>query len=209
MTNAITFKLGGEAADKTKLPGEVFEVKVAPTLLAQAARVYLANQRQTGAKTRTRGEVAKTTAKMYRQKGTGRARHGSYSAPIFVGGGVAHGPDGNQNWKRKLTKAMSKKALLGALSIRAAENKLGVIAGADKASGKTKEAAKLMTKMGKEFQQGLLVVGEEQKEAAQAWRNIADVITRERLNTYEVLRHKAIILTSEAIVELVKYANTK
>src|SRR3989337_4248642 len=124
MISAPTINIKGTDAEKTVLPKDVFEKKVKPVILAQAVRVWLSNQRAANAKTKTRTEVSKTTAKMYKQKGTGRARHGSYSAPIFVGGGVAHGPTGGENWKLKLPAKMTKKALLGALSIRAREKKL-------------------------------------------------------------------------------------
>src|SRR3989344_2289439 len=102
MISAPVYTVKGEAAERLNLPGEVFEVKVAPTLLAQAVRVYLSNQRKGGAKTKTRGMVSLTTAKMYKQKGTGRPRHGSSSAPIFVAGGEAHGPQGGGTGKLKL-----------------------------------------------------------------------------------------------------------
>ena len=74
------------------LPKEIFDAKINNPLMAQAVRVYLANQRRGTLKTKSRGEVAISTRKIYRQKGTGRARHGAASAPIFVGGGIAFGP---------------------------------------------------------------------------------------------------------------------
>ena len=88
MSTAATFNIKGEKIEAVTLPKELFGVEVKPQLLAQAVRVWLSNQRKAFAKTKTRKDVAKTTAKMYKQKGTGRARHGSYAAPIFVGGGV-------------------------------------------------------------------------------------------------------------------------
>ena len=84
--------IDGKISGKIALPGEIFGEKVNKALLAQAVRVYLANQRQGNASTKTRGEVEGSTRKIYRQKGTGRARHGSVRAPIFVKGGIVFGP---------------------------------------------------------------------------------------------------------------------
>src|SRR3989344_3714386 len=79
------FNLSGKKKGSVELPKEIFGAKVNEKLLAQAVRVYLVNQRQGTASTKTRGEVAGSTRKIYRQKGTGRARHGAIKAPIFVG----------------------------------------------------------------------------------------------------------------------------
>ena len=95
------------------LPKEIFGAKVNDDLMAQAVRVYLANQRQGNAHTKSRGEINLTTGKWYRQKGTGRARHGAKSAPIFVGGGVAHGPR-KKDYTLSLSKNMKKAAVKSA-----------------------------------------------------------------------------------------------
>src|SRR3990172_10907754 len=84
--------MAGDQVGTIELPADIFEVEVNRGLVHQAYVRQMANARMGTAKTKTRGEVNRTTAKWYRQKGTGRARHGSRSAPIFVGGGVAHGP---------------------------------------------------------------------------------------------------------------------
>jgi len=209
MTNALTFNIKGGEEEKTTLPKEVFEVKANPTLLAQTVRIILGNQRKGGAKTKTRSEVAKTTAKMYKQKGTGRARHGSYSAPIFVGGGVSLGPTGGQNFRRRQSADMSRKAMLEALSIRAQEKKIVVVTEGGKATGMTKEARKLRDKMGELAGNPLVVVTTQQKELAREWRNLrgVKVVERDRLNVYEVLARKNIIITREVIDELKNYAN--
>src|SRR3989339_2278990 len=141
MITAATYDIKGQQGEKIKLPEKIFGAKVKPIVMAQAVRVYLSNQRKALAKTKTRADVAKTTAKMFKQKGTGRARHGSYAAPIFVGGGVAHGPSGEQNYKLSLSSKMRKLALLGALSAKASAHEIMVIEGSDKATGKTKQLA--------------------------------------------------------------------
>src|SRR3989344_6587757 len=80
--------------DKPNLPKEIFEQPVTAQMLSQAVRVHLANQRQGTQNAKTRAEIARTRKKLYKQKGTGGARHGDRRAPIFVGGGIAHGPKG-------------------------------------------------------------------------------------------------------------------
>src|SRR3989337_2053900 len=82
----------GTKTSTIDLPGEIFAAKVNRTLLSRYVKVYLSRQRSAGAKTKTRGQVTGSTRKIYRQKGTGRARHGDIKSPIFIGGGLAHGP---------------------------------------------------------------------------------------------------------------------
>jgi len=204
-----TWTLTGEKLEKTTLPGVVFGIKVDEKLLAVAVRVYLSNQRKGHARTKTRGEIAKTTAKMYRQKGTGRARHGAYSAPIFVGGGVSHGPDGLQNYSKVLPEKVRKLALLQALSSKASEKKVVVVSGVNKATGKTHEIAGLIKKAG--WAGKVLVVGtKDQRVWSRGWKNIGQITWRavEQINTYTVLNNSHLIMTTEAVKELAKlYAN--
>lgn len=113
----------GSHSKTIELPNELFHGDINKRLIAQYVRVYLYNQKEYNASTKTRGEVVGSTRKIYRQKGTGRARHGSIKAPIFVGGGVVFGPKPknvslqmNQNQKRKaLIASLSQKALEGAV----------------------------------------------------------------------------------------------
>jgi large subunit ribosomal protein L4 len=204
-----TWTLAGIKSEKITLPEAVFGVKVDKKLLAQAVRVFLSNQRKSHAKTKTRGEIAKTTAKMYKQKGTGRARHGSYSAPIFVGGGISHGPDGTQNYKLSMPSAMKKLALIEALSAKASDKKISAVTGADKASGKTQEIANLVKKAG--WKGSTLVIGsKDQKMWLRGWKNIDKVIVRtvNQVNTYIVLANRQLIVTTEAIKDMSKtYVN--
>ena len=90
--NISVFNMAGEEVGNVDLPESVFEAKVNRDLMHQALVRQMANARQGTHSTKGRSEVNRTTAKMYRQKGTGNARHGSRRAPIFVGGGVTHGP---------------------------------------------------------------------------------------------------------------------
>ena len=182
------------------LPKGLFGEKADKKTIAQAVRVYLSNQRTALAKTKTRGEVNKTTAKMYKQKGTGKARHGAYSAPIFVGGGVAFGPTGEQNYDLKMSDKIRRIALLGALFEKAKAKQVKILS-ADKATGKTSEAAKLVS--GKRT---LLIISAKQEKVARAFRNIKNVTitTGANLNTYTVMVSRELIFTEEALKEAAK-----
>ncbi len=205
MIAAKTYNLQGEALKDTSLPKEVFGVEVKPVLLAQAVRVYLSNQRRSPAKTKTRGMVAKTTAKMYRQKGTGRARHGSYAAPIFVGGGIAHGPSGEQNYQLKMPVAMRRLAFLGALTSKAVKGEISVVTGADQATGKTKDVAGLFKKLDTK-KKTLIITTKSLDKFNRATQNIdqLNIAQVQTVNTYQVLAHKNLIITPESLQELVK-----
>jgi large subunit ribosomal protein L4 len=191
--------------EKLKLPKNIFGVRVNPVLMAQSVRVYLSNQRKAKAKTKTRAEVAKTTAKMYKQKGTGRARHGAYSAPIFVGGGIAHGPTGTQNYHRKMSKAGKRAALLSALSDRAAGKNVHVISDSSKFS-KTKQAGDWLLKEKLSGGKILLVAVDKQTGLVRAFRNLTGVaVTRpENLSAYLILKFPQLVITPEAIAEIMK-----
>ncbi len=189
---------------KPTLNKKLFDQKASGQVLAQAVRVYLGNQRKASAKTKTRSDVNKTTAKMFKQKGTGNARHGSYAAPIFVGGGVAHGPSGEQNYSRTLPKAMFRKAILGALTERAEKKSVWLLEGAADLTGKTKEVA------GLEVGSGVVVVTGKQKNVTRAFRNLEgiEVVETDRVHPYHILAKRKLIITTEAVEELIKkYVN--
>ncbi len=108
----------GEQVNEVELSPDIFEVPVNVPLMHQALVRQLANARQGTHSTKTRGENNRTKAKWYRQKGTGRARHGSRNAPIFVGGGIAHGPK-PRSYKQRMPRKMRRAALRSALSVKA------------------------------------------------------------------------------------------
>lgn len=200
----------GIKSGKIDLPKEIFAAKINEPLMAQAVRVYLSNQRQAKAKVKTRGEVAKTTAKWYRQKGTGRARHGAQSAPLFVGGGVAHGPTGSQNYKLKLSKKMKKQALFSALTSKLKDKEIIVVKGLEKIEPKTKKMVKILEKLKVKNEKlkvkTLIVLSEQVENLNRAARNIEGVnlIQANLLNTYRVLNGGKLIFMKEAVDKLKK-----
>lgn len=118
--------MAGQQVGTIELPADIFEVEVNVGLMHQAFVRQMANARLGTHKTQTRGEVSLTKAKWYRQKGTGRARHGARSAPIFVGGGVAHGPR-PRSYDQRMPRKMRRQALRSALSAVVADGQLIVV----------------------------------------------------------------------------------
>lgn len=204
------YSLAGRTTSSMVLPKEIFGSEVNKKLLAQALRVYMTNQKQFSASTKTRGEVRGSTAKIFRQKGTGRARHGAIRAPIFVGGGIVFGPT-PRKVRLDLPKKMKKAALISALSSKMQDSGILGISGLEKATGKTKEMAQLLKQLNSKFKMQnsklgsiLIVTGEKMDNVVRGVRNIpeVDVLPANLINAYEVLKHQMLILTKEAVEKL-------
>ncbi len=193
------------------MPKEVFGADVNQPLLAQAIRVYVTNKKQYTGSTKTRGEVVGSTAKIFRQKGTGRARHGSIMAPIFVGGGIVFGPK-PRKVSLDLPKKMKHSALISALSARALEHKVLVVDGLDKLSGKTKEAVKLLSYVtDQKLKSALIVTNGKTDNVVKAVRNIPgiSVLPSNLLNAYSVIRHEFLLVAKDAVEKIgIKEVNT-
>lgn len=193
------FDKEGKAQGKVTLPKELFGAKVNQKLLAQSVRVYLANQREGSAKTKTRGEVEGSTRKIYRQKGTGRARHGAIRAPIFVGGGIVFGPM-PRDYHLTLTKDMKRKAIRSALSAKAGDTV--VIDGLETVEPKTKRVVKVLSGTGMSGST-LLVVPKDSLNLVRAARNIegVDILRATDLFPYALLTHHKIVFNKKALEE--------
>ncbi|MGB9911422.1 MAG: 50S ribosomal protein L4 [Microgenomates group bacterium] len=209
MPKVDLFDTKGNIVGKFELPKEIFGIKdPKPELIAQAVRVYLANQRKAGAKVKTRSEVNRTKSKWYRQKGTGRARHGSRSAPIFVGGGVAHGPTGEENYKLEMPKKMRRKALFSALTLKLKDKEILVVKGVEKIKPKTKEMWEILKNLKiftpKSSPKTLLVLPQILENIILSARNIEnmDILLAENLNTYQVLSHRYLVFLPESVEKL-------
>lgn len=202
--NGKTLKRVTKRTNKVQeLPKEIFGQKVNNLLLAQAVRVYRDRLSRPTSKVKTRSEVDLTKAKWYRQKGTGRARHGAQSAPLFVGGGVAHGPKGVKR-VLKLPKKMRKLALVSALSEKA--NLGGVKVIDAKPITKTKEAKVFFDRLGVLGKKFTLFVDPEEQNFARVIRNIdkAQVAYENQISVLSVLSGGILVFTSQALVSLKK-----
>jgi len=196
----------GKIVGKIILPEEIFSAKVNLGLEALAVKVYLANQRTAGAKTKTRSEVNRTKAKWFRQKHTGRARHGSRTANIFVGGGVAHGPTGEQNFELKMSQKMRKAALFSVLTERLKNKQILILDGLEKIKPKTSQMVKVLENLQPKADRPraekiLIVLPEKLDNVIRAARNIEGVNLEQAglLNTYLVLNNQQLVIMKESL----------
>jgi large subunit ribosomal protein L4 len=207
MAKINTFDATGKKLTPTTVSDTIFAVKVNPSLMAQAVKIYLSNQRQAPARAKTRGEVKVTKAKAWRQKGTGRARHGSKNAPIFVGGGSAHGPTGNENFNKSLSKTMRQKSLFSALTRQLKQEHILVVDKLESLPQKTARFAQLFAKLNPENKKTLFLIAMEEKQLRLPTRNLAGVNTLlvTNLNAYQTLKAAQLIFTKVALKALEKH----
>jgi len=202
--SASLYTPAGVSAGTEKLPKEVFGQPVNLQIIAQAVRVYRANQREGSAATKTRGEVTGSTRKIYKQKGTGRARHGGIRAPIFVGGGIVFGPR-SRDYSKNLPQAMRSRALVSALSHQQKEGRIVVVAKTNDVQPKTSIIAKGLARMAV-TKPVLIVVHDAHSPFVKAVRNIKNVtiVPAAQVTTYDVVMHKTVCMTKESIEVLSK-----
>lgn len=196
------YDVDGSTKGTITLPETIFGAKVNAPLMAQAIRVYLANQREGGASTKTRGEVQGSTRKIYKQKGTGRARHGAIRAPIFVGGGIVFGPR-PKDYSLSLPQTMRRKAVASALTSKLQEGSVKVVSEVTSLPLKTKEFATLFGNLSCD-EKTLMLLGKEELGSSRAMRNLAHVSTLPAtdVHTYGVLTNKYVVMTKKAVHEL-------
>jgi large subunit ribosomal protein L4 len=196
------YGIDGKVQKTVELPKEVFAVTVNPSLLAQAVRVYLVNQRQGNVKVKTRGEVIGSTRKIYRQKGTGKARHGAIKAPIFVGGGIAHGPK-QKEYNLKFNKKEKKLALYSVLSSKLKENKIfGLDEKTLTMNPKTKAVSNFLKELKLIGKNNLMILKKlETNSLVLAMRNIPNIsfVDINSLNPYMILKSSSLIFVENAL----------
>lgn len=196
---APLFKADGSTGGDIKLDADVFGIEPNLDVLHQVVTAQLAAARAGTAKTKTRSEVRGGGKKPWRQKGLGRARHGSIRSPIWVGGGIAHGPQ-PRSYAQRTPKKMKQLALRSALSARASEEAIRVVDDIDWAAPKTKQAVGLLDAMGAEGKT-LVVLTKLEGSAAKSFRNLPDVRLVEpgHLTAYDVLWSDNVVFTSHTV----------
>lgn len=196
-------KLDAGKAGSIDLDDAIFGIEEIRSDILQRAVKWQLSRRQAGThKTKERGEINRTKKKAYRQKGTGGARHGARSAPIFVGGGVAHGPRVRSH-ATDLPKKVRALALKHALSSKAGAKQIVVLDEARLDAPKTKDLSDKLNKLG--LGNALVIDGETLDENfARAARNIplVDVLPAQGLNVYDVLRRDTLVLTKAAVEKI-------
>lgn len=198
----------GKKAEQKEVSEAVFGIKPNEALLTQYLYIYQTNQRQGTSKVKTRGEVSGGGKKPWRQKGTGRARHGSIRSPIWRHGGITHGPL-PKSWKLNFPKKMRRLAIKSALSFKAGQNHLSVIETPSLKTPSVKKVKKILDNMDL-HDKVLFVQAENDKVLRKSLENIKQVSVSlaGNLNVYEVLLANNIVLTEDALKELeAKYEN--
>jgi large subunit ribosomal protein L4 len=201
------FNQENKKTGETEVPEEVFGVKWNPDLVHQALTVQVANRRKVLADTKDRSEVRGGGRKPWRQKGTGRARHGSIRSPLWKGGGVTFGPLKERKFSRKINQKMKQLAILVILSKKFSEQEIKIIDNLKLKNHKTKNLADLVKKFISAQESLLLIPAKENKTIYSAARNLAKVgvLNPESLNVYDLLKYQKILLDKEAIGTITKH----
>ncbi|MEJ1161201.1 50S ribosomal protein L4 [Prosthecomicrobium sp. N25] len=191
--------LDGADAGTVTLSDEIFGLEPRADLIQRVVKWQLAKRRAGTHKVKTRSEIARTGKKMYKQKGTGSARHSSARAPIFRGGGRAHGPVVRSH-EHDLPKKVRALGLKHALSAKAGEGAILVVADATAAAPKTKAVKEQLAKLG--LANALIIAGAAVDTnfglATRAIPNV-DVLPVQGLNVYDILRRQTLVLTKDAV----------
>jgi large subunit ribosomal protein L4 len=184
---------------QAQLPEAIFGVTPNAAVMHQAYLRQMANRRQGSAATKTRAQVRGGGAKPYRQKGTGRARHGSEREPSMVGGGTVFGPQ-PRSFAQRMPRKMRRLALRSALSVKAEERKVAVIAGFDMESPRTALMAGLFESIGVE-DTALLVLATPNDLVARSVSNLpwAKAVLAHNLNLYDLFTHEHLLIAQDAI----------
>ena len=209
----------GTEAGKINLPAKVFAAKWRADLVHQVVAGMRGNKRAGTADAKDRGDVRGGGRKPWRQKGTGRARHGSSRSPIWVGGGVTHGPLAEKNYKRKVSKKMRAQALFSVLSKKLSDGEIVFVDSLDITPIKTKTGAEVIQNLSKVWGSEnpkktkqpkiLTALFERNQNAEKSFRNIPalEISFLKNLNPLEALNHKYLLI--EKPVEAVKFLESR
>ncbi len=187
---------------KASLPADLFDEPFHESLVHEAARADLNSRRRGTASTLTRGEVSMTTAKAWRQKGTGRARAGALSVPHRYGGGAAFGPK-PRHYTMKVNRKARRRALRAALSVHAARDSVAILDVSSFEGPSTKQAAKALDGW-KAKRPTLVVLGAEQDDAEKSFRNIerVKVLEASAAGVADVIGAASLVISEEALKTL-------
>jgi large subunit ribosomal protein L4 len=200
----------GETVDEIDLRPDIFEAPVNVPLMHQALVRQLANARQGTHSTRTRSENNRSKSKWYRQKGTGRARHGSRNAPIFVGGGIAHGPT-PRSYTKKMPRKMHRAAIRSALAVKMAADEIVWLDELQLAAPKTREIVQTLKKLDVYEGRVLILFAERDEWLERAVRNIPTVqlLRADYLNVRDLLSADYVVAPVAALESIASILGKK
>ena len=193
----------GKKVESLSLDDSIFNVKQNDVVLAQYMRVFRANQRQGTASAKTRAEVSGGGRKPWRQKGTGRARHGSIRSPLWRTGGVTHGPK-PKSWNITLPKKVKRLALFSTLSQKANEKNIVILKEFKIKEPKTSEMSEMLKKLKIDSRNILLILGENDLNIRKSASNISGLNTSlvDNVNAYEVMHADKVLFMKDAILKV-------
>lgn len=205
MPSAKLYTAQGTESGSVELEPKVFGVKPNPGVIEQAVVAHLANRRSAVAHTKTKGEVRGGGRKPWRQKGTGRARHGSIRSPQWKGGGVIFGPRSERVFTKKMNVKTRRAALRMVLSDKAANERISVLQGLELAEAKTKHMASFLKKFAT-VKNTMIVLPTSNADLVRAGRNIPglDFVRADSLNVYDTLNHQQVLIFSDALPVITK-----
>lgn len=199
MIDLSVHNIKGENIGEVSLKDSIFNTKVNKYLVHQTVKCYLANRRRGTASTKNRSEVRGGGAKPWKQKGTGRARAGTNSSPIWVGGGIVFGP-APRDYSFSLPKKMKVAALKSALSDKLENKEIIIIDKLSLEKNKTSKMVEILKNL-QAFKKPLIITEKEESIIALSVRNIkgAQVLPVSKINTYDLINHEKIIITKKAL----------
>ena len=192
--------LEGEEVGSMELPETVFGIEPSADAIYYVIKAYLTNRRQGNASTKTRSEVNRSKRKMYRQKGTGRARKGTAGSPILIGGGVAHGPR-PRHFRERVPKKVKKLAIRSAFSQKALGESISILEDFELEVPKTKRMAQMIQMLEIRGQKILLLTDGTAENTVKSCRNIPrlSVLPVSQVSTYDVVNADVLVLTRSAV----------
>lgn len=204
------YNTDGAATGELTVSDNLFGATIRPELVHEAVVAQEANSRDAIAHTKTRGEVRGGGRKPWKQKGTGRARHGSRRSPIWIGGGITFGPRSIRNFSKKINKKMKRKALSMVLTDKLNHDRLIVVESFGLTEGKTKELNAVLTKLPSAGKKVVLIDLPENKQVAKAAKNVSRVETlpSNSLNVVDLLKATYVVATKEALSAIEKTYQT-
>lgn len=200
MVEMSVHTIDGEKIDEIELNDNLFNAKINKHVVHQIVKRYLASKRRGTASAKNRSEVSGGGKKPWRQKGTGRARAGSIRSPLWIGGGVIFGPE-NRDYSYPVPRKMRLVALKSVLSDKARNNNIIILDNLEIKNGKTKEIINIFNNLNLDSDKILIVIDKENELIKRAVSNLegAMVITANKINTYDLINYKKIIITRDAL----------
>lgn len=206
MKKVTVYNQKGEKTKEIELNPKIFDIEIKPEVVQQVVVAQTANSRKPIAHTKGRAEVRGGGKKPWKQKGTGRARHGSIRSPLWVGGGITFGPTSERNFSKKVNKKVKIKALFMALSDKAREGNIVVIDRIKLSEAKTKEIMKIIDKLPIKGQKTVIALSKASANLAKATKNVPELKTlaADSLNVVDLLKYKFLLITEKGLKDIEK-----